>query len=511
MCDLAATRNRGEEDRRIPSVSERLKGDALALEDLRALPVFEGCSEALLKKNVGAVARRRYAPGEIICREGEFGSTAFYILEGEAQVSIATPLLSVQGTARKTGLFGRVTTFFQSLGRSRAEGESREGYIPIDAPVDLAQADPVATLRSGDLFGEMTCMSFYPRSATVRAETDVVALEMLRNILDILKRGSKVFKSQLDTNYKERALASHLKSMPLFRDLTDEFIDGLRDRIELVSYKPGEAICKQGDCADKLYLVRIGFVKVTQDSPGGEVILSYLHRGDYFGEMGLLGSGERTASCTALDHVELVQIAEEDFRRMIENFPAIGRELKVKADEHAASNARRMEQLRTVNVDSFLEQGLMQAQSLLLIDLEKCTRCDECVRACAATHDNVTRLIRDGLRYDKYLVPTSCRSCHDPLCMIGCPVGSIRRKETLEIVIEDWCIGCSLCARNCPYGNINMHTIDEEAETQKAKPKSKAITCDLCADLGEPSCVYACPHEAALRVDPSRFFAERDR
>ncbi len=482
----------------------RLQGEALSVDEMLKIPAFEGCSAALLKKNEGAVVRRHYTAGETICREGEFGSTAFYVLEGEARVYIASPVAHLRGTPKRSGLFG----FLQSLVR-RTPDEAPDSHarsIPIDAPIDLSQDNPVASLGVGDLFGEMTCMSFYPRSATVQAETDVTVLEMLRNILDILKRGSKVFKEQIEQNYKERALASHLKSMPLFRGLTDEFIDGLRDRIELVSYKPGESICKQGDCADKLYLVRIGFVKVTQDSPGGEVTLTYLHRGDYFGEMGLLGSGERAASCTALDHVELVQIAEEDFRRMIENFPAIGRELKVKADEHAASNARRMEQLRTVNVDSFLEQGLMQAQSLLLIDLEKCTRCDECVRACAATHDNVTRLIRDGLRYDKYLVPTSCRSCHDPLCMIGCPVGSIRRKETLEIVIEDWCIGCGLCARNCPYGNINMHSFEEGGEVQKAKPKQKAITCDLCSDLPEPACVYACPHEAALRVNPREFF-----
>ena len=56
----------------------------------------------------------------------------------------------------------------------------------------------------------------------------------------------------------------------------------------------------------------------------------------------------------------------------------------------------------------------MEAQSLLVLDLEKCTRCDECVKACADAHDGVTRLVREGLRFDKYLVATSCRSCRDP-------------------------------------------------------------------------------------------------
>ena len=110
--------------------------------------------------------------------------------------------------------------------------------------------------------------------------------------------------------------------------------------------------------------------------------------------------------------------------------------------------------LRQVSDDSlgdFLQQGLMNAQSVLVLDLEKCTRCDECTKACADTHDGVTRLIREGLRFDKFLVASSCRSCLDPYCMVGCPVNSIRRRGSREIIIEDWCIGCGKCAENCPY------------------------------------------------------------
>ena len=67
-----------------------------------------------------------------------------------------------------------------------------------------------------------------------------------------------------------------------------------------------------------------------------------------------------------------------------------------------------------LQLDEFMDQGLYQAQNLLLIDLDHCTRCDACVSACAEAHDGVTRLIRDGLRYDHFLVPTACRSCRDP-------------------------------------------------------------------------------------------------
>ena len=131
-------------------------------------------------------------------------------------------------------------------------------------------------------------------------------------------------------------------------------------------------------------------------------------------------------------------------------------------------------------------------------------------------HDSVTRLIRDGLRYDKFLVTTSCRSCRDPYCMVGCPVGSIRRKDDMQIIIEDHCIGCGQCAEQCPYGNINMHPFDMKitdhatGQTHKEE-RRKAAVCDLCTDMcideyDEPACVYACPHDAAHRVDGQRFF-----
>jgi Fe-S-cluster-containing hydrogenase component 2 len=134
------------------------------------------------------------------------------------------------------------------------------------------------------------------------------------------------------------------------------------------------------------------------------------------------------------------------------------------------------------------------------------------VRACADAHDGVTRLVREGLRFDKYLVATSCRSCRDPLCMVGCPVGSIRRRNSMEIIIEDWCIGCGLCVRNCPYGNLNLHPfevkIPDPAQPTRmiATTKKKATGCDLCMEHAEPSCVYACPHDAAHRVEPLAFF-----
>ncbi len=482
-------------------------------EDLLKIPVFQGVSGTFLELNRGAIVKRRFRKGELICKEGEFGSTAFFILEGKAQVSISSPMAHVKTQGGAKGFFKRLTSTLAPREADKRDEEASDRTIPIDASVDLSYENPVAELGAGDLFGEMTCMNFYPRSATVRAESDVVAYEMLRNVLDIMLK-NKTFRTQVDQNYRKRALENHLRGVPMFADLSSDFIEHLKESVELLRFAPGQVIARQGDAADSFYLVRIGFVKISENYPGGELVLAYLSRGDYFGEIGLLGGGVRTAACTALDHVEVVRVSGGDFRQMIERFPSVRRGLEAVAEERRSANAQRMQMVHSVPIDQFLSQGLMEAQSLLVLDLQNCTRCDACVNACADAHDGVTRLVRDGLRFDHYLIATSCRQCRDPLCMVGCPVGSIRRRNSLEVIIEDWCIGCGLCARNCPYGNINLHPFEvmaddpEHAGRQKAVIKQKATSCDLCTHLKEPSCVYACPHDAAHRVDPRGFFAE---
>jgi CRP-like cAMP-binding protein/Fe-S-cluster-containing dehydrogenase component len=481
--------------------------------ELLQLPVFQRVSGTFLELNRGAIVKRRFHAGEIICREGEFGSTAFYILDGKARVSLSAPIAHVKTQGGAKGFFKRLTSTLVARDADIRAEEVGDKTIPIDASVDLNYGNPVAELGPSDLFGEMTCMNFYPRSATVIAETDVVAFEMLRNVLDIMLK-NKTFRAQIDQNYRRRALENHLRGVPMFADLSPDFIERLKERVELQRFAPGQVIARQGDAARSFYLVRIGFVKISEAYPGGELVLAYLSRGDYFGEIGLLGGGVRTATCTALDHVEVVRISGDDFREMVERFPSVRQGLEAVAAERQEANQQRMQTVRSVPIDQFLSQGLMEAQSLLILDLQNCTRCDACVSACADAHDGVTRLVRDGLRFEHYLVATSCRQCRDPLCMVGCPVGAIRRRNSLEVIIEDWCIGCGLCARNCPYGNINLHPFEVVADDperpgrKKALVKQKATSCDLCTHLKEPSCVYACPHDAAHRVDPRKFFAE---
>jgi CRP-like cAMP-binding protein/Fe-S-cluster-containing hydrogenase component 2 len=529
------------------TVEKLTTGEPLTIDQLlEYLPALKEIPRAQLENWAkGAAVLHRFRRGEIVCREGEFGSTAYYIVSGTVDIFIDNPLAHVR-TRPLAGLFGsfkRMRSFLTNDVEDKRAGTQQRQFIGIDADVDLPLARPLAQLGAGDLFGEMTCRTYQPRSATVKAREDCAMVEMLRVILDMLvgnrqpseatKATSKVkvptfkgtsFKAELDKKYRERSLASHLRSVGLFATVSNEFLDYLKEKVELVSFNQSQIICKEGDDADAFYLIRSGVVRVSQAMPGGDMVRTYLSRGDYFGEIGLLRAIKRTATCSALDAVDVVKIPAVEFNLMLQRFP----EVRVQLEPVAAARLRADEEDAAPSdlpLDDFLNQGLFEAQNLLLIDLDNCTRCDACVRACATAHDGVSRLLRDGLRYDHFLVATACRSCRDPLCMTQCPVGSIRRKENLEIIIEDWCIGCGKCAELCPYGNINMHPLEtiKEVKTEikgkdgapiqvkiekKKATTYKANTCDLCTQLSVPSCVYACPHDAAKRVDPRRFFGD---
>ena len=528
-----------------PSTEKLEHGEALSTETLlEYLPWLKEIPAPQLKWAEGAAVLRRFKRGDIVCSEGEYGSTAFYILVGSVDVFIANKIAHVKTRRGFGGFVARMKSFLVS-DREEHRDENTKVFIPIDASVDLSVNSPLAQLGAGELFGEMTCRTFQPRSATVRAREDCVMVEFLRVILDMLmgsrqvdaitKAGTKVkvptfkgttFKVELDRKYRERSLNNHLRSVPLFSTVDETFLALLNQKVELVTFEKSQVICKQGDPADAFYLIRSGMVKVSNVMPGGDMVRTYLGRGDYFGEIGLIFNQPRSATCTALDTVSLVRIAKADFEQMTASYPEVTETLTQVAETRLKAS-QKQDLPRGLNLDEFLNQGLFEAQNLLIIDLDRCTRCDLCVRACAEAHDGVTRLLRDGLRYDKYLVATTCRTCRDPLCMTQCPVGSIRRKDNLEIIIEDWCIGCSKCAELCPFGNINMHPVElmEEIKAAQAAPvdgagaapkapaapkKSfKAATCDLCTDLSMPSCVYACPHDAARRVDPTEYFARQ--
>jgi CRP-like cAMP-binding protein/Fe-S-cluster-containing dehydrogenase component len=480
-----------------------------------------------LKRSQDGVALRKFEKGEVICRQGQHGRTAFYIKQGA--VTVYLEVAKTEAAQKKKGVLERLGLFKSKANGKHASGGRERDFIPMDGPVDLDRAKPIANLAAGALFGEASCINHQRRSATVRASADeTVVIEMTRNFLDVLSR-NRDFRSELDRIYIKRGVHNHLRASNLFKEVGDAFLKHLAERSTLVRFRPGDVICRQDEPADAFYVIRIGHVKVEMEQGGQSVILRYMAQSHSFGEIGLLLEPfKRSTTCTALDDVEMIKISKGDFDDVMGEYPGVREQLVRLAKSYSNKPMVSTEKAispeaqahREAILGDFFMQQIYQGQSLLVLDLERCTRCDECVKACGQTHNQITRLTRDGLRFDKYLVTTSCRSCHDPKCLTHCPVDAIHRKEGLPIIIESYCVGCHACEENCPYGNITVHDDVHVVDLMTGQEGigRRAMVCDLDNCLGEveePSCVYACPHNAAERIDGDklfeRYFAGREK
>jgi len=502
-------------------------GSVMPADELKYYPIFAGIPLKFLEWNSGSIRRHIRRPGDVVCREGEYGSTAFLIVQGRVGVSIGAARDHAKHAEGPLKAFVRsATSWLQGTAGARpGKPRSKQDRVHVDGgrPLTLAGGRWVDEMTPADvIFGIMSCLNHYPRSATIVALEDTELLEINKNVLHMLQR-NEASRSILDNAYRAHTLKREIAELTMFRGLTEsdrEVAAGMLERAaKLVHVDKGQSIFRQGDQSTSFFRVRVGFVKVSQRMGGQDRVLDYLGPGRTFGEIGLISAiedittglgpemaalglahGLRTATCTALDDAELVRIERDDFEEILTRFPAVRDALVEEARRLLRRNAE-TQAATAGELGNFLENGLYSAQKLLVLDLESCTRCDECTRACSDTHDGVTRLIREGLRFENYLVASSCRSCLDPYCLVGCPVDAIHRKPrenhpgAVEIVIESHCIGCGLCSTNCPYGNISMH---QEPEGRVA------TTCDLCRDLvgpeDDPSCVYACPHNAAFRM-----------
>jgi Fe-S-cluster-containing hydrogenase component 2 len=507
--------------RNIAPVKKGVNTDIPTFAEIRAIPLFKALPQKFLEWNTGAIKKKMLRKGDVLCKEGDFGSTAYVILSGSFDIHKTISTSGEAAGAKKKGLFD---WFSRPSIPSKPTGGVLK-HLGVRDANDL-------------ILGEMTCLNNYPRSATITAREECHVFEINRNILHYLQRNPES-RAVLSRVYNVRALQNQLNQIEFFKGLGDapkkSATDMLAEKIKIVHIDPGQVIFREGDPADDIYIVRLGYVKIAKRQPGQpEVVLDYFGPDKQIGEVGVLTGkvfekstvahcqnlheevckrvpeairGVRTATCSALDHVELVRIDAKDFHELVEKVPELAESLFQYVRKMLRFNARGGSG-QGLPLNQFLDQGLYHGQKLLILDLESCTRCDECTRACADTHGGETRLVRDGMRFDRFLIASACRSCKDPYCLVGCPVDAIHRRSdaarpgALEIVIENHCIGCGLCANNCPYGNISMQP---RANGDASTTARTAAVCDLCSSIGvqpneDPSCVWACPHHAAFRA-----------
>lgn len=501
---------------------------------------------------------RSYQRGDVVVCKGDFGSSVFFVLRGSVRVIIEGGSVSSADFAplkRKQyrGVFGALGRMLRNPRESEVRDVDKhysnamlqvreEDAGPqrfLGAPDTIVESSRTIELGRGQIFGEIAALSRTPRISTVFVDDEHTELLELRwqGLREIRKR-DKAFRDWIDRLYKQRALATHLAESPLFANLDEEKLQAIAYRTEFEQYGESEWHLalgrKHGDIAEQsrlespivesghyvngLILVRSGLARITgshRQSLGciranglfglEEIMHGSHHGGDYTWRRGLYAMG----------YVDILRIPTHLVEKEV--LPTAPPELLDAARKKKIvpvwSKMDPANQIDQSLLDFFVDQRIVNGRKTMLIDTWRCTGCDDCVRACAAGHDNNPRFRRHGPMLGGLMVANACMHCSDPVCLIGCPTGAIHREPEGQVTIDDTtCIGCGRCAESCPYDNIVLVPIRDRQGAlvvdEADRPVVKATKCDLCIDLpGGPACQRACPHDALTRLDANDYTA----
>ncbi len=441
--------------------------------------------------------------------------------------------------------------------------DDRQAIFLQDFDIVLRENETVS-LGPGELFGEVAAMYRSPRTATVIADNEATLLEIRWQGLRLLRR-DQTFSDTLEQHYRKHWLSVHLRESSLLQYLPEASLQRVAAATELNSYgrmawncdykktrqlPPAEQIeteplvAREGRTPTELVIVRSGFGRVCQQHGAGHRTTAYLGKGHVFGLDEVAYNALRPPdwppkalenSLRAVGFLDTLSIPVETFATEVlpyvrrSELPESAARLLVafteKRDERRRrdrrkDSAREFPDLKDQTGTQFESTGLLEfivqnrlnnGRQAMVIDLHRCTRCDDCVKACASTHDGNPRFVRQGVSHGKVQFVQACMHCTDPVCMIGCPTGSISRDTDSGVVSihEAICVGCGSCATSCPYDNIRMAEIFDPAgrpyrDETSQKPITKATKCDMCTGSPSgPACVAACPHDALVQIDLS--------
>ncbi|MDR3629825.1 MAG: cyclic nucleotide-binding domain-containing protein [Desulfocapsaceae bacterium] len=114
--------------------------------------------------------------------------------------------------------------------------------------------------------------------------------------------------------------AGLLRTIDLFKTLTDDDLLDLAALLVLERYEWGFPIAQKGDPGTNLFIIVSGRVEVV-DEDG--VTLAEMRDGDVFGEMSLLTGDKVTATIVAAEPCKIAKMSQKNFRHILNRFPTL--------------------------------------------------------------------------------------------------------------------------------------------------------------------------------------------
>lgn len=216
-------------------------------------------------------------------------------------------------------------------------------YVMEEGRVEVSRENKyLSTIAGGKVFGELAILYNCKRTATIKAATDCKLWAIERQCFQTIMMRTGLIRQTEYTDF--------LKSVPIFKNLSDDTLIKISDVLEEMYYKTGDYIIRQGARGDTFFIISKGKVKVTKKDPNTneEKFIRNLTKGDFFGEKALQGDDLRTANIIADDEngVSCLVIDRETFNQLISNLD----EIRTRYDDEGVERKKLNEEFRAVRL-----------------------------------------------------------------------------------------------------------------------------------------------------------------
>ena len=199
-------------------------------------------------------------------------------------------------------------------GRARAvKNASRDGTTNGEISLGV--------LKTSDIFGEIGLLEQTTRTVTVRASGDVTALRLARDVFDTLLLVRPELRQYFELQVVHRRLSNFFKEFTAFAKLPPAALQELLAGLERVTVAAGHLMIREGEAPGPMFIVESGRLRVFNEEDGRRRYLSYLRKGDFFGELSVFQNAPRAASVEAASECVLLALHQETLSRLLANYP----------------------------------------------------------------------------------------------------------------------------------------------------------------------------------------------
>ena len=124
-----------------------------------------------------------------------------------------------------------------------------------------------------------------------------------------------------------------LRAIPLFADLESGDLDKVASWLEIREESEGRRLTPEGASGYEFFVIEEGTADVHHE--GAKI--GSLGRGDFFGEMAMMGDGRRVADVVATSPITLFEMFGTHFRELEMNLPEVAARICATLEERRAA------------------------------------------------------------------------------------------------------------------------------------------------------------------------------